>query len=156
MAYGRIMKIINNFLYISSRYLWLPRKAWFSVPKFYRFIGFAARTAPTSQVQQIMHYKIGKPTQPFEMPHKLTKQEIEERVLKVVKMFHRLQMVNDTNFTLDSHFVNDLGLDSLDYVELMLAVEEEFDIEIPDDEIEKLMTGVKLTNYVCKVKGVEN
>ncbi|KRZ12154.1 Acyl carrier protein, mitochondrial [Trichinella zimbabwensis] len=150
------MKMINNFLYISSRYFWLSRKAWFSVPKFYRFIGFVERTAPTSQVQQMMHYKIGVPTKPFEMPHKLTKQEVEQRVLKVVKMFYRLQMVTDTNYTLDSHFVNDLGLDSLDHVELMLAVEEEFGIEIPDAEIEKLMTGVKLINYVCKVKGVEN
>ena len=42
--------------------------------------------------------------------------------------------------TLDSSFVDDLGADSLDTVELVLALEEEFDISIPDEEAEKITT----------------
>ncbi|MGK7906656.1 MAG: acyl carrier protein [Synechococcus sp.] len=42
--------------------------------------------------------------------------------------------------TADSHFQNDLGADSLDTVELVMAFEEEFDMEIPDEEAEKIAT----------------
>ena len=48
----------------------------------------------------------------------------------------------------DSKFVEDLGADSLDVVELVMALEEKFDIEIPDDEAEKIMTVGDAVKYV--------
>ena len=48
----------------------------------------------------------------------------------------------------DSKFIEDLGADSLDVVELVMALEEEFDIEIPDDEAEKIATVQDATNYI--------
>lgn len=51
--------------------------------------------------------------------------------------------------TLDSHFVKDCGLDSLDHVELIMAMEDEFGFEIPDDHAEKLMTPRQLVQYIA-------
>jgi len=48
----------------------------------------------------------------------------------------------------DSKFVEDLGADSLDVVELVMALEEKFDIEIPDDEAEKIQTVADVINYI--------
>ena len=54
----------------------------------------------------------------------------------------------------DSHFINDLGLDSLDHVEVIMAVEDEFGFEIPDEHAEKLLTPAKIAQYVCDHEGV--
>ena len=48
----------------------------------------------------------------------------------------------------DAKFVEDLGADSLDVVELVMALEEKFDIEIPDDEAEKIQTVANVVAYI--------
>jgi len=48
----------------------------------------------------------------------------------------------------DSKFVEDLGADSLDVVELVMALEEEFDIEIPDEDAEKILTVADAIKYI--------
>ena len=48
----------------------------------------------------------------------------------------------------ESHFVNDLGADSLNIVELVMAIEEEFDMEIPDEDSESLHTVGELRQYI--------
>ncbi len=48
----------------------------------------------------------------------------------------------------ESSFVNDLGADSLDTVELVMALEEAFDMEIPDEEAEKIQTVTQAVNYI--------
>ena len=49
---------------------------------------------------------------------------------------------------MESHFLNDLGLDSLDHVELIMAMEDEFHFEIPDRDAEKLLTPNDVVKYV--------
>ncbi|SFV74499.1 Acyl carrier protein [hydrothermal vent metagenome] len=56
--------------------------------------------------------------------------------------------VNADEVKEDSKFVEDLGADSLDVVELVMALEEKFDIEIPDDEAEKIQTVADVVAYV--------
>ncbi|KAJ9680440.1 hypothetical protein PVL29_019691 [Vitis rotundifolia] len=65
----------------------------------------------------------------------LQKEEVIERVLSVVKSFPK---VDPSQVTPDVHFQKDLGLDSLDNVEIVMALEEEFKLEIPDKEADKI------------------
>jgi len=60
--------------------------------------------------------------------------------------------VDPEEVTMEASFVNDLGADSLDTVELVMALEEEFNIEIPDEEAEKLNTVGKAIAYINKHK----
>ncbi len=60
---------------------------------------------------------------------------------------HQLGVEEDT-ITRESSFVEDLGADSLDVVELVMALEEEFGIEIPDDQAEKIVTVGDAVKYI--------
>ncbi|MBL0711891.1 MAG: acyl carrier protein [Colwellia sp.] len=70
---------------------------------------------------------------------------IEERVKKIT--IEQLG-VSEAEVKTDSSFVDDLGADSLDTVELVMALEEEFDTEIPDEEAEKITTVQSAIDYV--------
>ncbi|AES80452.1 putative Acyl carrier protein (ACP) [Medicago truncatula] len=65
----------------------------------------------------------------------ITKEEVVERVLSVIKDFPK---VDPSKVTPEVHFQKDLGLDSLDNVEIVMALEEEFKLEIPDKEADKI------------------
>ena len=56
--------------------------------------------------------------------------------------------VDDSQVTLEASFTNDLGADSLDTVELVMALEEEFETEIPDEEAEKITTVQLAVDYI--------
>jgi acyl carrier protein len=56
--------------------------------------------------------------------------------------------VEDDDVQMESSFIEDLGADSLDIVELIMALEEEFDIEIPDSEAEKITTVADAVEYI--------
>ena len=70
---------------------------------------------------------------------------VEERVRKIV--IEQLG-VKDDEVKEDASFVDDLGADSLDTVELVMALEEEFETEIPDDEAEKITTVRQAIDYI--------
>lgn len=72
-------------------------------------------------------------------------ENIEQRVKKIVA---EQLGVNETDVKTESSFVNDLGADSLDTVELVMALEEEFECEIPDEEAEKITTVQQAIDYV--------
>ena len=55
---------------------------------------------------------------------------------------------NEADVTPDAHFVDDLGADSLDTVELVMKFEEDFDIEIPDEDAEKMQTVQDAVDYI--------
>ncbi|HEX4044876.1 MAG TPA: acyl carrier protein [Gammaproteobacteria bacterium] len=74
-----------------------------------------------------------------------TKSEIEVRVKKII--VEQLG-VSENEVTDEASFVDDLGADSLDTVELVMALEEEFEIEIPDDEAEKIVTFNDAVAYI--------
>lgn len=58
--------------------------------------------------------------------------------------------VSEADVQIDSTFIDDLGADSLDIVELIMAFEEEFEIEIPDDAAEKIKTVHDAVDYIEK------
>lgn len=55
---------------------------------------------------------------------------------------------NEADVTPDAHFIDDLGADSLDTVELVMKFEEDFDIEIPDEDAEKIQTVQDAVEYI--------
>jgi len=56
--------------------------------------------------------------------------------------------IEEDDITMESSFIDDLGADSLDIVELIMALEEEFDLEIPDSEAEKISTVGDVVDYI--------
>jgi acyl carrier protein len=72
-------------------------------------------------------------------------ENIEQRVKKIVA---EQLGVNEADIKTESSFVDDLGADSLDTVELVMALEEEFECEIPDEDAEKITTVQQAIDYV--------
>lgn len=86
---------------------------------------------------QVRHYSAKEP---------LTLKLIKERVILVLQLYDK---VNPEKLTVDSNFHKDLGLDSLDHVEVIMAMEDEFGFEIPDMDAEKLITPKALIQYIA-------
>ena len=75
---------------------------------------------------------------------------IEEKVRSII--VDQLGVESD-KVTADAKFIEDLGADSLDTVELVMAFEENFDIEVPDEEAEKPQSVADVVAYIEKVQG---
>ncbi|TDI75272.1 MAG: acyl carrier protein [Betaproteobacteria bacterium] len=72
-------------------------------------------------------------------------EKVEQRIKKIVA---EQLGVNETEVKNESSFVDDLGADSLDTVELVMALEEEFECEIPDEQAEKIHTVQQAIDFV--------
>jgi acyl carrier protein len=73
----------------------------------------------------------------------------KEQILEKMKAIIVDQLgVDESDVTMESNFIEDLGADSLDIVELIMALEEEFEIEVPDEDAEKLTTVESAINYI--------
>jgi acyl carrier protein len=75
----------------------------------------------------------------------MSEAEIFEKVKKIVS---EQLSVEASSVTPQANFANDLGADSLDTVELVMALEEEFDVEIPDEAAEQITTVQEAVNYI--------
>ena len=75
----------------------------------------------------------------------MSTEEVFERVKKII--MEQLGTV-EASVTMDASFLDDLGADSLDIVELVMALEDEFDIEIPDADAEKVVTVGDVVEYI--------
>jgi acyl carrier protein len=80
----------------------------------------------------------------------MTPQEIEAKVKKAI--IDKLG-VEESKITPEASFINDLGADSLDTVELVMKFEEEFDIKIPDEDAEKITSVGDATRYITEKLG---
>ncbi|CCJ29204.1 unnamed protein product, partial [Pneumocystis jirovecii] len=76
----------------------------------------------------------------------LSKEDIEKRIIDIVKSFDKV--TDPSKITPTSSFSTDLGLDSLDTVEVVMAIEEEFNIEIPDKEADEIQTVGQAITYI--------
>jgi len=70
---------------------------------------------------------------------------IEERMKKIIS---EILGIDESEITREARFVEDLGVESLDVVEMIAAMEEEFNIEIPDEEAEKNLTVGEAIDYI--------
>jgi acyl carrier protein len=79
-----------------------------------------------------------------------TGDKLKEITEKVKQIISEQLGVEEAEVTSSASFVDDLGADSLDTVELVMALEEQFDIEIPDDAAEKIRTVQDAIDYIDK------
>merc|ERR1712146_479117 len=98
-----------------------------------RALSLCRRTPPQVQRWAPAAFKV--PVRGFAESGFLPQAVVEERVLETLKTFEK---VDAGKLSSDSHFKNDLGLDSPDAVEVVMAIEEEFNVEIPDADAEKI------------------
>ena len=82
----------------------------------------------------------------------MTKADVLARLKEII--IDRLDVEED-QINPEASFVEDLGADSLDIVELIMGIEEEFAIESPDEDAEKLTTVGEAINYACSKLGIE-
>jgi acyl carrier protein len=82
----------------------------------------------------------------------MKKEEVLSRLKEIIE--DRLN-VEEGQIVPEASFVEDLGADSLDIVELIMGIEEEFDIEIPDEDAEKLTSVSEAMNYTLAKIGVD-
>ncbi|KAJ6443581.1 acyl carrier protein [Purpureocillium lavendulum] len=76
----------------------------------------------------------------------LNKEQVEGRIMSLLQGFDKVNDANNIKPT--AHFANDLGLDSLDTVEVVMAIEEEFSIEIPDKDADTIHSVDKAVEYI--------
>lgn len=86
------------------------------------------------------------PARQFSAKEPLTLKLIKERVILVLSLYDK---VDPEKLTVESHFHKDLGLDSLDHVEVIMAMEDEFGFEIPDMDAERLNSPKDLIQYIA-------
>ena len=75
---------------------------------------------------------------------------VEDKMIDII--VEQLSVDRDKEVS-GASFADDLGADSLDLVELIMAMEEEFDVEIPDEEAEKIVTAQNAIDFVAKIQG---
>ncbi|ORX53515.1 putative acyl carrier protein [Hesseltinella vesiculosa] len=76
----------------------------------------------------------------------LAQSDVESRILDILKGFDK---VDQAKISLEANFANDLGLDSLDTVEVIMAIEEDFSVEIPDKEADDIKTVSDAVKYIA-------
>ncbi len=77
---------------------------------------------------------------------------MEEIKAKVIEIISEQLGKDKTDIEMSSHFIDDLDADSLDTVELVMALEEEFGVDIPDEAAEKITTVETAVNFIVKAK----
>ncbi|XP_038136213.1 NADH:ubiquinone oxidoreductase subunit AB1b [Cyprinodon tularosa] len=117
----------------------------------HRLLSFAADSRRTRWLEQSRISSVGVFCRQYGDLPPLTIETIKDRVMYVLKLYDK---INPEKLQTTSHFMKDLGLDSLDQVEIIMAMEDEFGFEIPDAEAEKLMTPEEIVQYIADKKDV--
>ncbi len=84
----------------------------------------------------------------YELINALGKEDYIMELEQIKKILAEQFSMNEDDITVDTSFTEDIGADSLDLVELVMALEQEFDIEIDDDEVEKIKTVGDAVRYI--------
>lgn len=85
-------------------------------------------------------------TRSYSAKEPLTLKMIEERIILVLNLYDK---IDPEKLKIESHFMKDLGLDSLDHVEIIMAIEDEFGFEIPEMDQERLYTVKDFIRYIA-------
>ncbi|XP_068193377.1 NADH:ubiquinone oxidoreductase subunit AB1b [Antennarius striatus] len=116
-----------------------------------RHISFAADSRKTRWIGQSRIPTVGLLCRQYGDLPPLSLESITERVMYVLKLYDK---INPDELKKTSHFMQDLSLDSLDQIEIIMAMEDEFGFEIPDSDGEKLMTPDDIVQYIANKNDV--
>lgn len=86
----------------------------------------------------------------FKKKEEISQERREELLTKIIPVFEKTLEIDKDKIKPESKIIEDLGADSLDTVELVMALEEEFNIEIPDEDAEKMSTIEDVIVYLDK------
>jgi acyl carrier protein len=75
---------------------------------------------------------------------------MEEIANKITQILVEKMGIADSEVTMDANFIKDLGIDSLDYAELVMEFEQSFDIRIPDSDAERMQTMKQAVDYISE------
>ncbi|CAJ0585597.1 unnamed protein product, partial [Mesorhabditis spiculigera] len=103
-----------------------------------RFIKLRAAVAPKRYTHAHVYG-------PFDPPKNMTRNDVEKRVLKAIRSWDRFPHDKEALLKLNAAFGQDLGFDSLDHVEITMAIEDEFGFE----DAEKMKSPQDVVNYIC-------
>lgn len=81
---------------------------------------------------------------------KMTEQEVFEKLKEII--IEQLGVEDEVAITMEATFADDLSADSLDIVELIMSLEEKFELEIPDEDAEKIVTVGDVVKYIVEHK----
>ncbi|WFD37795.1 mitochondrial acyl carrier protein [Malassezia japonica] len=117
------------------------------IPRTLRATPAIARAAPAMRMQAArMPATLPSFARGYASGGGLTQEQIQQRITDVIKSFEK---VDPSTITPTASFTGDLGLDSLDSVEVVMAIEEEFNIEIPDAEADNITTVNQAVDYIA-------
>ncbi|GJN69867.1 acyl carrier protein [Purpureocillium lilacinum] len=102
--------------------------------------------APRVVVPRVQQSIAAVPVRMYGAAAGLNKEQVEGRIMSLLQGFDKVNDANNIKPT--AHFANDLGLDSLDTVEVVMAIEEEFSIEIPDKDADTIHSVDKAVEYI--------
>ncbi|TKS91725.1 Acyl carrier protein, mitochondrial [Collichthys lucidus] len=145
-----VRSLARPSLRLSSGHL-AVRAAAAPLATIHRPLSFAADSRRTRWLGQSRIPSVGVLCRQYGDLPPLTLETIKERVMYVLKLYDK---INPEKLQTSSHFMKDLGLDSLDQVEIIMAMEDEFGFEIPDAEAEKLMSPEEIVQYIADKKDV--
>ena len=128
----------------------LPR---LSTAAFVHHNGRSKHLRSQSQMPQppVLKTLFAQPARAYSEKPQLTLDMLQQRILLVLRLYDK---IDPEKLSLDSHFMNDLGLDSLDQVEIIMAMEDEFGFEIPDADSETLMRPRDIVQYIADKEDV--
>ncbi|CAG2205812.1 NDUFAB1 [Mytilus edulis] len=116
-----------------------------------RFYGKAKSLQPEEITERVMKTPNLNLTRSYGAAVPMTFDAITQRVMLVLRLYDK---INPEKLTEESHFMNDMGLDSLDQVEIIMAIEDEFSFEIPDSDADRLMKPRDIVQYICDKEDV--
>ncbi|KAF2878105.1 acyl carrier protein-like protein [Massariosphaeria phaeospora] len=122
------------------------RQAARSTPRWQTPIARPAARSSLLQSKQIIPAAYFQAVRCYSASAGLSKDEVQGRIMDLLKNFDKVTDASKLNA--ESHFHNDLGLDSLDTVEVVMAIEEEFSLEIPDKQADAIHSVKQAVDYI--------
>nr|CAD2170654.1 unnamed protein product [Meloidogyne enterolobii] len=143
---------------LNTKQINLNNSSCFSSINLFKFSQFSSKSSLKSTCRRIhfcaQRFRMIEGTESIPPPIPMTEEEVHQRVLKAIKEWDRFPQDRVSKLELDARFVEDLSFDSLDLVEIVMSLEDEFGFEISIEDSEKFKTPRDAATYIIDHEGV--